>query len=139
MPKTNKANKELLEKLKEEMRKIRRPQVSQTNLAQTSTECVTEKPSTLLTIPALVLGENSNFMLRSCSYLKTREKDNAKIENDGKIPMSVVESNEETPKKESGKKRKYSLNQENTESEEEEGEARSDDEEEEQSDESQSD
>ena len=103
-----KANKELLEKLKEEMRKIRKPSTQTTE----SAENMTGKQSTLLTIPPLLVG-NSDFVLSSCSYLKTSEKDSKaeSSENDGKILCSEIEK---VKSDENSNKRKYLLNQDNS-------------------------
>ena len=57
-----KPNRELLEKLKEEMRKLRKATTSEDTAPKSA------PAKTLLTIPPLLLGENE-FKLNSCNYL----------------------------------------------------------------------
>ena len=94
-----KPNKELLEKLKEEMRKIKRPP---------TVESGEKSADTLLSIPPLLLG-NGEFTLSSCSYLMTSEMKrdvSALKENEEDIIMFAKDKPDLSPINEASKKRK---------------------------------
>ncbi len=93
-----KPNRELLEKLKEEMRKISKIRKTTTqNTVQVSLGSSTDLPvpqhESLLTIAPLLTSNDAEFTLSSYSFLKTvaassDTKGNAEVENDGKILFS---------------------------------------------------
>jgi len=94
-----KPNKELLEKLKEEMRKIKRP---------ATVESGDKSGYTLLSIPPLLLG-NGEFTLGSCSYLMTSDikRDVSTLkENDEDKIMFAKDKCDSSPIQEASKKRK---------------------------------
>lgn len=82
-----KPNKKLIEKLKEEMRKLKKPSVAKTDYNEILKE-------TLLTIPPLILGdqlESANYLMTSVGS-KVGQSDNKDLDseidgNDGKIAM----------------------------------------------------
>ena len=82
-----KPNRQLLEKLKEEMRKLKKPTTQ--NEKSNENESESTKQQTLLTIPPLLLGD-SEFKLSSCNYLMSADSSSAnaaKDDEDGKIML----------------------------------------------------
>ena len=116
-----KPNKELLEKLKEEMRKIRKPNVDVKDEATQNIEA--KQSETLLTIPPLLIG-NKEFALSSCNFLMTSDKntktDDLADDKSGKILFNDLKSDQttESNKDDRAKKRKVSDSDVDSDSEE---------------------